>query len=135
MFFVASKFFWMVASPVTLLLIVASTTLLISIMRASRAWGLVSLASILLLAALALTPIGLLMIAPLEDRFPEPPADIPPPDGIIVLGGALRRATPTRTRASLLRWSIPDRQNAFCSSPRPFTCPARWESSRRRDST
>ena len=29
------------------------------------------------------------MIAPLENRFPAPPADLPPPYGIIVLGGAI----------------------------------------------
>ena len=90
MFFVVSKIFWLVASPVTLLLIVALAGLLISTARPARAWRLLSLAAVLLLAALALTPVGLIMIAPLEDRFPGPPADMPPPDGIIVLGGALR---------------------------------------------
>ncbi len=58
-------------------------------MRPSAAARAVALWAILLLTALAMTPIGLLMIAPLEDRFPEPPADMPPPDGIIVLGGAI----------------------------------------------
>ena len=31
----------------------------------------------------------MLLIAPLEDRFPVPPPDLPPPEGIIVLGGAI----------------------------------------------
>jgi uncharacterized SAM-binding protein YcdF (DUF218 family) len=89
-FFVVSKIFWLVASPVTLLLIIALAAISISVARPSRAWGLLSLGAVLLLAALAETPVGLLMIAPLEDRFPGSPADMPPPDGIIVLGGALR---------------------------------------------
>ena len=90
MFFVVSKIFWMVATPVILLLIVALAALLMSVARPSRAWRFVSLVAVLLLAALAATPAGLLMISPLENRFPQPPADMPPPDGIIVLGGALR---------------------------------------------
>jgi uncharacterized SAM-binding protein YcdF (DUF218 family) len=90
LFFVASKIFWLSASPVTLLLIVAFVALLVSAVRPSRAWRAVGLGAIVLLAALALTPIGLLLVAPLEDQFPQPPADMPPPDGIIVLGGAIR---------------------------------------------
>jgi uncharacterized SAM-binding protein YcdF (DUF218 family) len=34
-------------------------------------------------------PAGALLIAPLENRFPAPPADAPPPYGVIVLGGAI----------------------------------------------
>ena len=90
MFFVASKIFWMIGSPVILLLIVALAALLISALRPSAAARTVAFGAVLLLAALATTPIGLLLIAPLENRFPEPPADMPPPYGIIVLGGALR---------------------------------------------
>jgi uncharacterized SAM-binding protein YcdF (DUF218 family) len=33
--------------------------------------------------------LGMLLIAPLEDRFPLPPTDLPSPEGIIVLGGAI----------------------------------------------
>ena len=95
MFFVASKIFWLLASPVILLLIVALTALVISFLRSSLVWRVVALGAILLLAALAATPIGLLLIAPLEDRFPEPPPNMPPPDGIIVLGGAIRSAEST----------------------------------------
>src|SRR6202021_4044878 len=34
-------------------------------------------------------PVGKLVIAALEDRFPLPPPDLPSPEGIIVLGGAI----------------------------------------------
>ena len=90
MFFVTSKISWLVASPVILLLIVAFVAVLTSAVRHSSAARATALGAILLLTALAMTPIGLLIIAPLEDRFPEPPAHMPPPDGIIVLGGAVR---------------------------------------------
>jgi len=92
LFFVASKIYWMFASPVTLLLIVALAAVLISAVRPSPAVRAVALGAILLPGAAATTPIGLLLVAPLEDRFPQPPADMPPPDGIIILGGALRGA-------------------------------------------
>jgi uncharacterized SAM-binding protein YcdF (DUF218 family) len=90
LFFAASKIFWLFGSPVVLLLIVALAALVISIVRPSLVWRAVALGAIILLAALATTPIGLLLVAPLEDRFPEPPADMPPPDGIVVLGGTIR---------------------------------------------
>jgi len=101
LFFVASKIYWLVASPVILLLIVAFAAVLTSAMRPSAAARAVALAAILLLMALPTTPIGLLMVAPLEDRFPEPPADMPPPDGIIVLGGAIKDAE-SRARGQIV---------------------------------
>ncbi len=92
MFFVASKIFWMFASPVVLLLVAALAAVLCSAVRSAPAWRAVAIAAIVLIGALAATPMGLRIIAPLEDRFPQPPADMPPPDGIIVLGGVIRDA-------------------------------------------
>ena len=57
--------------------------------RHARFGRALALAAILILVAAATLPIGMLLIAPLEDRFPPPPADLPPPEGIIVLGGAI----------------------------------------------
>ena len=37
----------------------------------------------------ATAPVGALLLRPLEARFPPPPADMKPPYGIIVLGGAI----------------------------------------------
>jgi uncharacterized SAM-binding protein YcdF (DUF218 family) len=42
--------------------------------------------AILLLAIDLLTPIGAILLRPLEDRFPQPPESLPDPAGIIVLG-------------------------------------------------
>ena len=61
--------------------------------RHARFGRALALAAILVLIAAATLPLGALLIAPLEDRFPAPPADLPPPEGIIVLGGAIDDAT------------------------------------------
>lgn len=56
--------------------------------RPGLARGLLAL-ELLGLAALAVLPVGSLLLAPLEDRFP-PPASLPPAvAGIIVLGGSI----------------------------------------------
>jgi uncharacterized SAM-binding protein YcdF (DUF218 family) len=46
-------------------------------------------ASVLLLALCGFSPIGRLLILPLEQRFPPWDASQGPPDGIVVLGGAI----------------------------------------------
>jgi uncharacterized SAM-binding protein YcdF (DUF218 family) len=94
-FFVASKIYWMFLSPISLLLIAAFLGVLFSRGRHARAGRAVAIGAILVLAAAAMTPIGLLLAAPLEDRFSQPPADMPSPDGIIVLGGAVNGAAST----------------------------------------
>jgi uncharacterized SAM-binding protein YcdF (DUF218 family) len=88
-FFVASKIYWMFASPLNLLLAAALLGALFSRGRFGRAARAVAIGAILLLIAAAVTPVGYLLLAPLEDRFPQPPADMPAPDGIIILGGAI----------------------------------------------
>jgi uncharacterized SAM-binding protein YcdF (DUF218 family) len=88
-FFITSKIVWMLASPIDLLLLGALVGVLLGYGRHARFGRAVALAAILILVAAATLPVGLLLIAPLEDRFPPPPADLPPPEGIIVLGGAI----------------------------------------------
>jgi uncharacterized SAM-binding protein YcdF (DUF218 family) len=88
-FFFASKIFWMFASPINLLLFAALAGVLLRFGRHARFGRGLALAAILILAAAATLPLGVLLIAPLEDRFPLPPPDLPPPEGIIVLGGAI----------------------------------------------
>ena len=88
MFFIASKVLWFVAAPVTVLMLGAIAGALFTPRRVGlpRALALVC-SSLLLLIAVA--PVGALLIAPLEDRFPPPPASMPAPYGIVVLGGAI----------------------------------------------
>jgi uncharacterized SAM-binding protein YcdF (DUF218 family) len=88
-FFFASKIFWMFASPVNLLLFAALIGVLLCFGRRVRLGRGLALGAILILAAAATLPVGKLLIAPLEDRFPLRPPDLPSPEGIIVLGGAI----------------------------------------------
>lgn len=89
MFFTLSKIFWMVATPVTLLVVIALLGVLFAHTRLGRASQAVAAAALLALLALIVTPVGYLLLWPLENRFPQPPADMPAPYGIIILGGAL----------------------------------------------
>ncbi|MGH6801234.1 MAG: YdcF family protein [Methylocella sp.] len=89
MFFIASKIFWFVAEPVSLAVVVGVLGILLGFTRFARAGRALMAGAIITLAACLLTPLGALLLRPLEERFPQPPADIPAPAGIIVLGGAL----------------------------------------------
>ena len=95
MFFVASKVYWILASPILLLLVIALAGAVVSLSRHSRAAKAATILSLLVVIAAAATPLGLWLVRPLEDRFPPPPARMPPPDGIILLGGALNGPTST----------------------------------------
>ncbi|MGQ0446006.1 MAG: YdcF family protein [Beijerinckiaceae bacterium] len=89
MFFVASKIFWFVAEPVSLAILAGVLGLLLGFTRFARAGRVLMAGAIVALAAFLLTPLGALLLRPLEERFPQPPAGMPAPAGIIVLGGAL----------------------------------------------
>jgi uncharacterized SAM-binding protein YcdF (DUF218 family) len=89
MFFIASKIFWFVAEPVSLAIIVGVLGILLGFTRFVPAGRALMTGAIIALAAGLLTPLGALLLRPLEERFPQPPADIPTPAGIIVLGGAV----------------------------------------------
>jgi len=89
MFFIASKIFWFVAEPVSLAIIVGVLGTLLGFTRFVRAGRVLMVGAIIALAAGLFTPLGAVLLRPLEDRFPRPTADIPAPVGIIVLGGAV----------------------------------------------
>jgi uncharacterized SAM-binding protein YcdF (DUF218 family) len=92
-FFFVSKIFWMIASPINLLLFATLIGVLLCFGRRARFGRRLALIAILILVAAATLPVGKLLIAPLEDRFPVPPPDLPAPEGIIVLGGAIDDGT------------------------------------------
>jgi uncharacterized SAM-binding protein YcdF (DUF218 family) len=83
----------MLASPINLLLFGALVGVMLSGSRRARFGRALALAAIVVLIAAAMLPLGALLIAPLENRFPDPPADMASPAGIIVLGGAIDDAT------------------------------------------
>lgn len=88
MFFVLSKIGWFLLQPIALVFVLATIGLALSIFRWRRTGAGLALVALVLLGVVAFSPLGLLMTAALEDRFPVPPL----PDkiaGIVVLGGAL----------------------------------------------
>lgn len=91
MFFVAAKILGTLAEPSNALLVLLALGLLLR--AAGRRFGsrLAGLAA-MVLAVIAVLPVGAWLLAPLEDRFvrPDPPPDRV--DGIILLGGAIDAA-------------------------------------------
>jgi uncharacterized SAM-binding protein YcdF (DUF218 family) len=87
--FFVSKILWQFFTPSTLLLVLALVGLLLHFRRRRKASLICLSVSLGLLTLIAVFPIGAVMLAPLEDRFP--PVKTLPPDvtGIIVLGGAV----------------------------------------------
>jgi uncharacterized SAM-binding protein YcdF (DUF218 family) len=79
----------MLGSPINLLLICALVGVLLTWGRRARLGRGIALGALVVLFLAALSPLGQALDGPLENRFPQPPADMAPPDGIIVLGGAI----------------------------------------------
>jgi uncharacterized SAM-binding protein YcdF (DUF218 family) len=87
MFFGISKILEAFTGPFDLAMAVGLVGLALALAGARRwGWGLCATA-IVLLALGAYAPAGALLLRPLENRFPQPGQDLPPPAGIIVLGG------------------------------------------------
>jgi uncharacterized SAM-binding protein YcdF (DUF218 family) len=85
MFFVVSKLFWLLGSPQHLLLLGLGAGLAFERRRFARP---LALACAIGLALVTFSPLGALLLRPLEDRFPQQSQAMAPPTGIIVLGGA-----------------------------------------------
>jgi uncharacterized SAM-binding protein YcdF (DUF218 family) len=88
MFFILSKLFWFLASPLHVLLLCLGAGLLLRRRAFARPLALFAAAG---LALMTFSPLGALLLRPLEDRFPRPQIATPP-TGIIVLGGAVEEA-------------------------------------------
>ena len=92
MFFYASKILWLIAEPGNFLLALLGLGLLLGWTRwAGRGRRLVLVAGAGLLLC-GFSPLGSLMLTPLEARFAAPPEDMPAPTGILVLGGGIDEA-------------------------------------------
>jgi len=88
MFFPASKILGFFALPSNLLLVFALAGIILLPSRFSRCGRRLMVGSILAALFVGYSPVGNLLLVILEQRFP-PPADISPPHGIVVLGGAV----------------------------------------------
>ncbi|ALN73249.1 YdcF family protein [Aureimonas sp. AU20] len=87
MFFALSKLGWYLVQPLVGILLISAVGFLCLLLKLPRTGlGLLGFA-FLVLAIISLSPLGLLMLAPLENRFPKPllPERVA---GIVVLGGS-----------------------------------------------
>ncbi len=89
MFFPLSKILGFFAIPSNLVISIGLAGLVLLPTRFARAGRRLTVASLLLLAILGLSPVGNALIIPLEQRFPPWDATRGAPDGIIVLGGMI----------------------------------------------
>ena len=103
MFFFVSKILWMVASPINLLLFAALIGILLCYGRRARFGRVLALTAILVLLAAAILPAGMVLIAPLEDRFPIPSPDLAAPGGDYRARRGHRRRHQRRSRPDNIR--------------------------------
>ena len=89
MFYILSKIIWFFFQPSTFLVLLGCCGIVLLLTRWKK-WGLrfmiLSFAGLLIAG---LSPLGQILILPLEERFPVPAANAPAPDGIIILGGSV----------------------------------------------
>ena len=94
MFFVLSKLLGVFAFPSNVAILIGILGLLLLPTRLARAGRWLAFVSLLVLAILGLSPVGNMLIIPLENRFPSWDAARGAPDGIIVLGGVIDASRP-----------------------------------------
>jgi uncharacterized SAM-binding protein YcdF (DUF218 family) len=90
MFFVLTKVLGFFALPSNLLMAIGLVGLALLCTRRFRglaSWLIVT--SLVLIALVGYSPLGRVLILPLEDRFPPWTPAQGPPDGIVILGGAI----------------------------------------------
>ncbi len=89
MFFYLSKLFAFFTRPSNVLFVLAVAGIVLMATRYARAGRRLTVASVLLLVALGLSPLGGTLLRVLENRFPAWDPARGAPDGIVVLGGAV----------------------------------------------
>ena len=89
MFFTFSKIFGFFAVPSNFLMVIGFVGLVLLCTRYTRLASWLIVTSLVLIAIAGLSPLGNALILPLEQRFPPWDASRGPPDGIVMLGGAI----------------------------------------------
>ncbi len=89
MFFVASKTIGLLALPTNFMIVLGLIGAILTVTRFARLGRSLTLLAIVLLAVAGFSPLGNVVLAPLEDRFPAWDASKGAPDGIVVLGGPI----------------------------------------------
>jgi uncharacterized SAM-binding protein YcdF (DUF218 family) len=119
MFFVLAKILGFFALPSNVLIVLGLIGVVLMATRFSRAGRLLAGASLVLVAAMGLTPIGNVLILPLEQRFPPFDHSGRAPDGIVVLGGAFD-ATVSHGRGEVALTDAGDRMTAVAELARRY---------------
>jgi len=88
MFFVLAKVLGFFALPSNICVVLATAGLALTRTRFARTGRRLAAAGLILLALFGWTPLGNILILPLEQRFPAWHDGGRPPDGMVVLGGA-----------------------------------------------
>ena len=89
MFFILSKIFGFFTLPSNLLISIGVVGVLLLCTRFRRLASWLVVTSVVLIAVAGLSPLGNILILPLEQRFPPWDPSRGPPAGIVVLGGAI----------------------------------------------
>lgn len=92
MFFILSKIVGFFLTPSNLLMVIALAGVALMPTRRARLGRRLAGLGVVLLALAGFSPLGNALILPLEQRFPPWHPRSQPPDGIIVLGGAISPA-------------------------------------------
>jgi uncharacterized SAM-binding protein YcdF (DUF218 family) len=106
MFFYFAKILGFFAIPSNLIILIGIGGALLLRSRFQRAGWRLMTGSLIVLAVMGLSPLGNVLIIPLEDRFPRWDETRGVPDGIVVLGGAVspdvavQRHSPALTEAA-----------------------------------
>jgi len=88
-FFVLSKTIGYLVMPSNLLMAIGLIGLVLLFTRFQRLASWLIVTSLVLIALVGYSPLGRILLLPLEDRFPPWNASRGAPDGIVVLGGAI----------------------------------------------
>src|SRR6202167_5424627 len=89
MFFILSKTLGFFAVPSNVLIAIGLIGLVLLCTRFRRLASWLIVTSLVLIAFVGFSPLGRILILPLEQRFPPWDASRGPPDGIVVLGGGI----------------------------------------------
>lgn len=119
MFFILSKTLGLLLLPTDFLIGLGAVGALLCATRFSRAGRKLLIAAIVLLAVCGFSPLGNLLLYPLESRFPAWNASAGAPDGIIVLGGPIDADLSVAHDTPVIR-SAPDRIVAGASLARRY---------------
>lgn len=109
MFFVLSKTVGVLVLPTNFMIAFALVGVLLSLTRFAQAGRRIMVTAIVLLVIAAFSPLGNVLLYPLESRFPQwSEAQGAPPDGIVVLGGPIDPDLSAAHNVPVIR-SAPDR--------------------------